>query len=288
MQQSIILGTVQLGINYGINNQLGQPTVENAISILNSASKLGINTLDTAEAYGTAHSIISSFHQNNPLRQFRINTKFAGVQASGMESTVKNFCTKLSVNHIHTLFFHCFNDFLNHNGLLKEMQKLKEQQRIHQIGLSVYDNRQLKIAIEEPSIDVIQLPFNLLDNARRKDDLLFEAKDVGKRIQVRSVFLQGLFFKDVNSLPIFLLPLKKNLEEINNIANLSGISMEALSLAYVAAQREIDEVVIGVDCIEQLRSNIAAFSTRLNKQTLLAIDRIEVKEKNLLYPYNWK
>lgn len=288
MHQNIILGTVQLGLNYGINNQLGQPTVENAISILNSASMLGINTLDTAEAYGTAHSIISSFHQNNPSNQFRINTKFAGVQESGIENTVKHFCTKLSVNHIHTLFFHCFNDFVNHKGLLKGMQKLKEQQRIDQIGLSVYDNCQLKIAIEEPSIDVIQLPFNLLDNACRKDDLLFKAKGVGKIIQVRSVFLQGLFFKDVNSLPNFLLPLKKNLEEINNIATLSGNSMESLSLAYVAAQKEIDEVVIGVDCIEQLSSNIAAFNTTLNKKTLLAIDQIDVKEKNLLYPYNWK
>jgi aryl-alcohol dehydrogenase-like predicted oxidoreductase len=168
------------------------------------------------------------------------------------------------------------------------MEQLKDQGIIHQIGLSVYDNSQLQTAVGESAIDIIQLPFNILDNSKQKEDLLFKAKDAGKILQVRSVFLQGLFFKDINTLPKQLLPLKQNLVEINSIATLSGNSMEALCLAYVAAQKVIDEVIIGVDCIEQLNANVAAFDTPLDQETLLAIDRIEVKDKSLLYPYNWK
>ena len=46
------LGTVQLGVSYGINNQSGKPDRTQAFGILDTALTNGISALDTAAAYG--------------------------------------------------------------------------------------------------------------------------------------------------------------------------------------------------------------------------------------------
>ena len=55
----LCLGTVQLGVNYGINNQIKrQPTRAEGYQILRFACKKGIEYLDTASAYGSAEELI--------------------------------------------------------------------------------------------------------------------------------------------------------------------------------------------------------------------------------------
>lgn len=48
----LALGTVQFGLPYGVANQQGQVSMETATAILDCARANGIDTLDTAIAYG--------------------------------------------------------------------------------------------------------------------------------------------------------------------------------------------------------------------------------------------
>ena len=48
----LALGTAQFGLNYGIANQLGQIFIDDAATILECAAAAGLDTLDTAIAYG--------------------------------------------------------------------------------------------------------------------------------------------------------------------------------------------------------------------------------------------
>ncbi|AUS05210.1 aldo/keto reductase [Pseudotamlana carrageenivorans] len=73
MNSKLVLGTVQLGLNYGINNQIGQPSLDKAFGILNTAFDNGIQILDTAEGYGNSHEIIGEFLKNNSNKSFEIN-----------------------------------------------------------------------------------------------------------------------------------------------------------------------------------------------------------------------
>ena len=58
----LCLGTVQLGMHYGINNAIGRmPTKDESYSILDSAFKFKIKTVDTAAAYGCAEEILGEF-----------------------------------------------------------------------------------------------------------------------------------------------------------------------------------------------------------------------------------
>ena len=44
----LCLGTVQLGIKYGVNNVIGrQPTKEEAFALLSAAQRAGVDTFDT-------------------------------------------------------------------------------------------------------------------------------------------------------------------------------------------------------------------------------------------------
>lgn len=47
----LCLGTVQLGMNYGIRGQK-QPSIDESMRILDYATHNGITSLDTANAYG--------------------------------------------------------------------------------------------------------------------------------------------------------------------------------------------------------------------------------------------
>ena len=68
----IILGTVQFGLDYGINNSNGKVSNNDSQEILKYAYENNIRTLDTAESYGNAHEVIGLFHKNNPQKLFKV------------------------------------------------------------------------------------------------------------------------------------------------------------------------------------------------------------------------
>jgi aryl-alcohol dehydrogenase-like predicted oxidoreductase len=281
----IILGTVQFGVDYGINNTTGKPTSEAVFKILSKAWNSGICILDTAEGYGDAVDIIGAFHRESGI-VFEINTKFTYTEGTSLAEKLETTIQRLGVTYIGTYFYHSYKDFLSKRKLIGELLDLKKQKLVQRIGLSVYTNDELQTAIDDPAIDVIQMPFNLLDNYSERGELLRKAKAKNKRVQVRSVFLQGLFFKDIDDLPVTLLPLLPYLKQVHAIAAHSS-SIEMLCLQYAAAQEEIDEIIIGVDTEQQLSENTIALNKLLSPQLRLAIDAIKVKETELLYPYNW-
>ena len=115
---------------------------------------------------------------------------------------------------------------------------------------------------------------------------MLKAKSKGKEIHVRSTFLQGLFFKNIDTIEGKILPLKPYLEDLVQIKNKYKVSTETLALQYVLQKNYIDRVLIGVDSLEQLKKNIYICSERTNIPTEV-IDNINIKEGALLNPINW-
>ena len=133
---------------------------------------------------------------------------------------------------------------------------------------------------------MIQLPYNLLDCNFEKVTLLKLAKSKQKIIHSRSAFLQGLFYMDINNLPLKLIPLKPYLKLIDSIAFENNVSKNQLALNFVLQNSYIDKVLIGVDTVEQLSENLNCITT-LNSKVLNQIEAIDVKENELLNPANW-
>lgn len=60
MNSKLILGTVQFGVNYGINNNAGQVTQTEVNRILEYAAENGIEKLDTSSAYGNSEEALGN------------------------------------------------------------------------------------------------------------------------------------------------------------------------------------------------------------------------------------
>lgn len=285
----LILGTVQLGLAYGVNNTSGMPSADDAIKILKAAYDFGIRTLDTAEAYGYSQQRIGKYHTLHPNKKFNVITKFTGkLDNRNIVEHVQKDLADLSVEKLKAYMFHSFAVYQSAQEILTGLIDLRSKRIIEQIGVSVYTNDQLATVIADERVDLIQMPFNLLDNNHQRGELMRLAKKSGKEIHIRSIFLQGLFFKEREALPKKLAPLKPYLIEIDELANKTGISIESMAIGYADAQKTIDYILVGVDSVDQLRKNIKAFEeSRVEPGILSSIDNIAVKEIDLLNPANW-
>jgi aryl-alcohol dehydrogenase-like predicted oxidoreductase len=191
--EKLILGTVQFGLSYGINNAGGKPGIEKVFEILSYAAENGVQILDTADAYGDATALIGRFHQNHNYR-FVINTKFHVNDNDAITSQLQRSIEQLHVDSVNTYFYHRFSDLADYPESKRELKELKDKGFIKKVGVSVYENEEFKTAIADDDIDVIQLPFNLLDNYKQRGSLLQLARQQKKEIQVRSVFFIWVFF----------------------------------------------------------------------------------------------
>ena len=284
----IVLGTVQMGLNYGINNSSGKLSMIESHQILLKAFNSNIRTLDTAEVYGDAHKIIGDFHKNNNNCKFKIITKFPhDVEINRIEDKVLEYLNILDVNCIEVLMFHSFGSFKSNLKSINQLNKLKLKGYINHIGVSVYTNCQMEYLVNENSVTVVQLPFNLLDNISIRGNLMEKLRSKGKIIHTRSAFLQGLFFKNTNDQNRIVKKLSSELKILNSIVFESECLMEDLALSYCIHQKNIDNVIIGVDSIDQLVSNIKASSYKIRNDIIQMINRIKVKDLNLLNPSLW-
>ena len=289
MERKLILGTVQFGIDYGVNNSIGKLEENQVLELFKIAHNQGIRILDTAEVYGNTHEIIGNFHKKNDDSRFKIITKFPhSVKYNSINNKVLQYLEQLAVSSIEVLMFHSFESFKTNYKALDSLKELKSKGSIKNIGVSVYTNEHLKQLLNEDLITVIQFPFNMLDNFNVRGDLLDQLKQKGKSIHTRSAFLQGLFFKNTNDKSPIVQNLKTELKILNQIIIDSNCSMEELALSYCLHQENIDNVIIGVDSILQLNANIKASSYNISQDDIKVINNIQVKDLDLLNPSLWK
>jgi aryl-alcohol dehydrogenase-like predicted oxidoreductase len=285
----LILGTVQLGLNYGINNRLGKPSEQDSLAILDFAYSAGIKMVDTADAYGNSPDLIGKYHRQSSNR-FDVIQKFAmqgEFEYGKLEKSFHNSLKQLGVEYLYCYMFHKFSDMKSASALNDLLYNLKEKAFLRHIGVSIYTPEELNDSIEEERIDLIQTPFNLLDNESQRGNLLTAGKAKNKIIHARSVFLQGLFFMDTEKIPVKLQPLEKYLRRIRQI--LADFNEEALSAAlnYVLTDQRIDGVIFGVDNISHLKKNLDVVKNDFNMELVKKIGEIKVNETDLLNPANW-
>lgn len=277
-----------MGLSYGINNTSGKIPESESKIILSEAFKEGIRILDTAEAYGNAHRVIGDFHKSNPDKIFGVITKILpSDDLSRIEGNITRYLNELNVDRLEGLMFHTFHSYKNHLNDLPEITRLKNDGLFKQLGVSVYTNSEFSELINDNAIDLIQLPFNLLDNFPIRGKLLNEAKRNGKTIHTRSAFLQGLFLRSPFDNHPIVHALKRQLVRIQEIADEQGVSKISLALSYCLAQSSIDQVLIGVDSLRQLKSNLKASTYQIDIQVIRIINKLHTENKNLLNPSLW-
>ena len=277
------LGTVQWGLDYGIANTHGIPSDEVLNSIFDLANKAGINMFDTATQYGEAEKRVGQFSN----LEHKIVTKIGNFSTNKcLNQQLDNSFNHLQRQNIYGCLFHNFDELINNTDLWRELLVYKEEGRINKIGYSLYEPQEL-IDLLEAGLhpDIVQFPYSILD---RKFEPYFDLlKKKGVEIHVRSVFLQGLYFKNPEQLSNKLLILKPVLSELQNISKQNNLDISELCLDFIRQNCKIDYAVIGVESEDQLREVSQVKNCNLNWDIILeTLDSYNIK-KELLNPSNW-
>ncbi len=159
---------------------------------------------------------------------------------------------------------------------------------IQKIGFSLYYPHQLEtLKKSHVDYDIIQAPFNVFD--QRFISFFPQLRERGIEIHTRSIFLQGLFFKEIDELPENFNSIKNRIIEIRDIADKCRVHLNELLLAFGLLNENVDRIIIGVDSIEHLKNNL---------HTLNSIDKIEQtreqlfqfseEDETILLPFNWE
>ena len=283
----LALGTVQFGLDYGVANSNGQVSLNEVDRILDFASSISLDTIDTAIAYGDSERVLGG----HDLSAFKVITKLPEmpVDVDAIENWIKNelqlSLSRLKLKSVDGLLLHRSHQLLGEFGdaVYKSLLDLKDSGFLKKIGVSVYSPDEIKAVVDCRDIDLIQAPMNIFDKRLEQSGLLSELKRKGVEIHARSVFLQGL-----------LLMNKKNLPEKFNLwgshfsvwyewlAENPDISAAQLCLNYINQIPEVDKMVIGVDSLFQLKEAVTSLNRAPNKYP-----EIFCNDERLLNPSNW-
>ena len=260
------LGTVQFGQDYGITNPRGQVREDEVASILNLAAEAGIDTIDTARSYGTSESVIGRCSPDDAM--FRIVTKtpkFGGVAdgdeaAAQLRAAFETSLEALGRKDVYGLLLHDVNDLFGPvaRALWQAMEGLKSSGRAAKIGISIYDGAEIDRVLDEYPIDIIQVPFNALDDRLIKGGQLNRLASAGVEIHARSLFLQGLLLAPTEDIPARFAPIRSAVEQLDSVFAGQRLSRLEGLLALAFQQREIGRYIIGVTSSDELRAILAA------------------------------
>ncbi|PIR83408.1 aldo/keto reductase [Candidatus Kaiserbacteria bacterium CG10_big_fil_rev_8_21_14_0_10_56_12] len=261
----LVLGTVQLGMAYGLSNKRGQPTQEEAFSLLDDARAAGIDTFDTAWAYGTAEDVLGAWIKERSLekkvrliskmRPHALNDYPDGTQAAEVvHAELEKSLQRLGVDSLEGYLFHSPHYiYLSH--MIESLRDAKKEGLIQHIGVSIYDEPEA-LQAAELGVDYVQVPYNVFDQRLDKTDFFDLAKANGVTVFARSPFLQGLLLMQPNELPDHLSILKPELTQFIDICHRHELTQAAAALCFSGAACRADHIVFGVDTREQLEENV--------------------------------
>lgn len=248
------LGTVQLGMNYGMANATGQPSKEQAFGILDTAVRAGINSLDTAVAYGTSELVIGDYLKESGNRLF-VTSKFkVGDENPTKDLEAKKELTREHLGQVDLYFFHDGQNMIRHAARLEEsLRRMQEEGFTKHLGASIYEVEEIEAFLQYDWLKGIQVPMNILDDRIVRSGLLEELKKRGVTVFVRSVFLQGLLCME--KVPERFAFLEPYVEELRDVAKEEEMSLMELSVAYIRDLPGISSLVLGCETAEQVQQN---------------------------------
>ncbi len=287
MNSKLALGTVQFGIDYGINNTRGKVPIEEVKEILRLCANQGIKVLDTAVNYGDSEIVLGKA-LNGLENSFKIVSKLPDIDGISVVSTVNESINRLKMNPLYAYLFHSYKHFKKNSTAYDQLFALKNQGQIEKIGFSLYDPSEAEeLLLNDIKFDLVQVPYNVFDRRFEKVFSLLKEKEV--EIHTRSTFLQGLFFKPPELLPAHFKKIKEKLIALQRLFKVNNIPLASGLLCFSLLNDLIDCVVVGVDNLSNLKMNLQAVgSLKKVEKIIFEILEFEEKDPDIILPTNWK
>lgn len=259
------LGTVQLGMKYGLGEDCEKPSEEVAFQMLDRAMELGVNNVDTANNYGDSEAVIGRWVRRRKAENQTIPwivTKIGPFDHGSYDKLrddmlmqTENCCKNLGLDSLDCLMLHDFEDYEEDaDAVRKIMEEMKGQGLYRYSAISAYSRHDYGM-IADSGFDAVQIPLNVFDWTQILNGGMEKLQQSGMMIFVRSVFLQGLVFKTPQTLDSrmdFCLPYVQRYQQLCREFDLSP---EILALSFVLSIPGVTTTVLGCDNITHLQAN---------------------------------
>ena len=284
----LALGTAQFGLDYGLANTKGQISQSSAMEILKYCKFIGLDTLDTAIAYGESEQCLGNIGVTN----FNVITKLplipegcADIENWIMEE-VNASISRLNGITLYGLMLHRPEQLLGPYGqeIMLALLSMKKSGIVQKIGISVYSPDEFTKLFSEYNFDIVQCPFNLIDRRLVSSGWLEKLKMLGVEVHVRSSFLQGLLLMPRDQIPDQFRIWDSLWDDWHEWLIKHAVSPVDACIAYVLSHCNIDQVVVGVDSKLQLEQIVSA----IESVSISAFPDISSLDSNLINPNNWR
>ncbi len=262
----LVLGTVQFGMDYGIQGGK-RPKEKDVEEILSYAADHGIHYFDSASAYGNAEKVVGNYikHHTDRADQMKMISKLSAsalreIPTNAWRHTVlrnaEESINALGIQQLKAYLFHdasCIYD----QEAVKALASVVDAGLAEKAGVSIYSPEEAVKALEYGEIRVIQIPYNVFD--QRLDQCGFFEKARQRQVEVyaRSSLLQGLVMMDPDNLPGRVRFASGYVRKFHRICREYNVSPLRGAVGYVLTHPGIDYVVFGVDNKRQLMEYIA-------------------------------
>jgi len=306
----ISLGTWQVGGKWGsdFNNK-------NADQIINSAIDNGINFIDTADVYsnGLSEFAVGRVVRSRSERIF-VATKCGrqinphvniGYQPDVLRKYVEDSLKRTRLETLDLVQLHCPpTEVYYRPEIFETFERLKEQGKILNLGVSVEKVEEALKAIEYSNVTTVQIIFNLF--RQRPAELFFREarkRDVGVivRVPLASGLLTGLYHSGTVFEEKDHRHFNRNGEAFDKGETFSGIDYELglkavgelkslfpgiknlapLALQWILNFEEVSCIIPGASKVDHLNSNLSAFD-------LPALTTEQISKMNEIYTKNIK
>jgi aryl-alcohol dehydrogenase-like predicted oxidoreductase len=286
--QRLALGTAQFGMRYGVANRSGQIAAAEARRILARARAAGMDTLDTAAAYGASEATLGSAGVGG----WHIVTKLAPLPAEcrdvpvWVRGAVRASLERLGVAQLAGLLLHAPLQLLGAHGtaLYAVLRQLRDEGVTQRIGISVYGPQELEALIGRFDFDLVQAPYNIVDRRLATSGWLARLHAAGVQVHVRSLFLQGLLLMSAAERPAEFARWQWLWDRWHGWLARGGFSALQACVAFAAAQPAIERAVVGVDSLRQLEEILAA----PEPGALELPEQLACEEPELVDPSRWR
>ena len=287
MKNKIILGSANFDQIYGIKkNFIKKSEIK---KLFNLALKNKIKTIDTSPLYNKSEKIIGLLNNN----RFKIISKIPKPPKNIKRENIKKWLKQnvmislknLKIKKFECLLLHNANSLLCKNGdeIYKGIRNMKINGLTSKIGVSIYDFNVLDKILKKFKFNLIQAPFNILDQRLVEKGWLKKLKKRKIEVHARSIFLQGILLLKHNQLPKKLIKLNKKLVMWENWLKKNKFSSLQVCLSFVLNQRQLDGIVVGYNNTNQLNQILKLKQIKNN----FSLPNLNIKDKKLIDPREW-
>lgn len=287
MISRLALGTAQFGFAYGIANKSGKVEIAEAAEILRLSTASGIDTLDTASAYGESEQTLGILG----VEHWKVVTKLPELPPDvsipeWVGAAVEASLHRLKVSRLYAVLLHRPRQLLEPRGaaIWQAMMRLRDRGVVQKVGVSVYSPEELGDLWQHFPVDIVQAPLSIVDRRMIRSGLLSRLHEGDVEVHARSVFLQG----------VLLMPRDERHAKFGTWDELwtrwdEWLEAERLtplqaSLAFALSHAEIARVIVGVDGLSQLRE---IFTVANSERKITFPGHIESTDLSLVNPSHW-